>query len=102
MTDRTSYPVAMTKAFAAGANEADRFIQSLHDHGAAMSDEEAGRVLYAAIVESIEACDGLSTVGHLEGFACKIGGRLRQLVCPIQKTTAGQAGDVPSPGQGAR
>ncbi len=99
MTDLLPTPEAIEEAYEDGSLKADMYVQSLHDHGAAMSQEEAfaafNETLNALIDEGVQTgFDTLSTK-RLEGFACRIGGRLWQLVCLGKtETITGQAADL--------
>lgn len=99
MTDRLPTPEAIEEAYEDGSFKADIYIQSLHDHGAAMRQEEAytafNETLNELIDEGVQTGFDTLAAKRLEGFTCRIGGRLWQLVAKGEtETTAGQAIDL--------
>lgn len=99
MTDRLPTPAAIEEAYEDGIFKADMYVQSLHDHGAAMGQEGAAfafhETLLALTDEGAATQSDTIAMKRLEGFACRIGGRLWQLVCQSEtETTAGQAVDL--------
>ena len=71
-------------AYQAGRRDAQTFIQSVYDHGQAFSDVECGKTLLEISLEKIEkavAADfSLETTKYLEGYFCRLGECLHQLI----------------------
>lgn len=84
MTDCNLSQEAIEAAHGDGAFQAECFVQSLHDHGAAMGEREAEIAFFDTVNDLIAECArtefDIMTMKRMEGFLTRIGARLWQFV----------------------
>lgn len=85
MTDHTFNQEDIEAAYRDGVFMADCFVQSLHDHGAAMGEKEAALAFHETMGDLTGEFPGTAydamTLSRLDGFLSRIGAQLWQLVC---------------------